>query len=302
MEVGKVPKLNLLIFAVGVGYALWHLKATGGKFFPNGMKGMTKEERIALREREAATSRLVHAHQPRATGDRPDDAPGEPQVHVIYVVPADVPDRGVDTSGALATSIASWQNWLRRESGGATVRIDTYGNGRPDISFLRLSRKARDLAALGTQLYDTLEALVVRAGFDDGSKLYAVYYDGVGHDACGVGGEGKRIVANFLQTKAAGIPCIDYGLATSPDDPPGYLDYAMLHEIVHQTGAVAPAAPDAGPLNHVRGDTADLMYGGGDPAQRRTLDAKRRNYFNPKGLPGGLRNFAESPFLVWPAP
>lgn len=301
MKTGKIPTINIVMLVLGVGFALHQMKARGLKFMPNGLKGMTKEERQAYNAEGAAASSYVFRHQPRATSDRPDDDPGLPQLHVLYVLPSDATDRGIDTSGALATSIASWQGWLARESGGVRVRIDAHDGGTPDITFVRLKARGGDLARYGTALYDTLDAMLPRLGFDQPGKVYAVYYDGAGPNACGIGAEGKRSVANFLQVVVAGAKCIDFGLAESPDDLPGYFDYAMLHEIIHQHGAVSKEAPDASvALNHVRTDKRDLMYEGGDAESVRVLDPTRRNYFNPAGLPG-LKNFAESPLLVWPA-
>ena len=48
----------------------------------------------------------------RATADRPDDEAGE-QIHVIYVLPSDRPDRSFDLDGTLAGSVDSFQGWLR---------------------------------------------------------------------------------------------------------------------------------------------------------------------------------------------
>ena len=44
---------------------------------------------------------------PRATQDRPDEVRG-PQLHAVYAVPSDGGDRGLDTSGAIAASVASF--------------------------------------------------------------------------------------------------------------------------------------------------------------------------------------------------
>ena len=60
---------------------------------------------------------------PRSTTDRPDDLQG-PQVHVIYAVPSDQPDRSFDVDGTIDGSIAAIQSWLRGQTGGQGLKID----------------------------------------------------------------------------------------------------------------------------------------------------------------------------------
>jgi hypothetical protein len=120
---------------------------------------------------------------PRATFDRPDDVAG-PQVHVLYVVAADVADRALDTDGETAASVASWQSWLRGQTGGRGIRLDTY-QGQLDVTFFRLATTSsaalpRPVLAISTEL--------AAAGFAAPEKIYAVYYDGASTLACGDGG------------------------------------------------------------------------------------------------------------------
>src|SRR5664279_1711946 len=61
----------------------------------------------------------------RSTVDRPDDI-GGPQIHVVYVVPSDGTDRALDTNGTLAASTTNWETWLRGQTGGLGLRLDTY--------------------------------------------------------------------------------------------------------------------------------------------------------------------------------
>ena len=49
----------------------------------------------------------------RATSDRPDDLPaGTQQIHVMYVLPSDGVDRGLDIGGTLAASVDSLLDFL----------------------------------------------------------------------------------------------------------------------------------------------------------------------------------------------
>jgi uncharacterized protein involved in high-affinity Fe2+ transport len=62
----------------------------------------------------------------RSPIDRPDDLSGY-QIRLIYVVPADVKDRNLDTDG----TIAKWLEEVRKVSKvqtGLTPRFDTYQN------------------------------------------------------------------------------------------------------------------------------------------------------------------------------
>jgi hypothetical protein len=68
---------------------------------------------------------LHAATLPRATADRPDDFPGL-QIHMVYAVPSDRPDRGFDTDGSIENAVAAFQTWLAARTGGRALRIDTY--------------------------------------------------------------------------------------------------------------------------------------------------------------------------------
>ncbi|HEY7018822.1 MAG TPA: hypothetical protein VH297_10190, partial [Gaiellaceae bacterium] len=59
---------------------------------------------------------------PRATADRPDDRPG-PQVHVVYAVPSDGVDNGLDTDGTLVDSVAVWEQWFVQQTGDSVLRL-----------------------------------------------------------------------------------------------------------------------------------------------------------------------------------
>src|SRR4051812_15813749 len=81
------------------------------------------------------------AHQQAALRDRvatdmPDDFQG-PQVHFMYIVPADGTDNQLDTNGMFEQSIERIQNWIFGQTGNQGLRIDTY-HGLPDITFLRM--------------------------------------------------------------------------------------------------------------------------------------------------------------------
>ena len=122
---------------------------------------------------------------PRATTDRPDELSGA-QVHVIYAVPSDGADRALDTDGTLAASVSNFQAWLRGQTGGRALRLDTF-EGQPDISFTRLPKTDAQIAATGAFVRDTVEHDLIAMGFNSPTKLLAVYYDGTSTSACGGG-------------------------------------------------------------------------------------------------------------------
>ena len=92
---------------------------------------------------------------PRSTADRLDEVRG-PQIHVVYAVPADGQDRGLDENGALEGSVASFQAWLAAETGGPNLRLDTY-QGSLDVSFVRLKATDAVLASRGAFVREAVE-------------------------------------------------------------------------------------------------------------------------------------------------
>ena len=105
----------------------------------------------------------------RAVTDMPDEISG-PQVHVLYAVASDGGDRQLDTNGVVSTCVASWQKWLRGQTDGRGVRLDTH-QGELDISFLRLAG-----AFVGPTL--PLRRQFGRRASIDPAKFYAVFWDG----------------------------------------------------------------------------------------------------------------------------
>jgi hypothetical protein len=212
---------------------------------------------------------------PRATFDRPDDIAG-PQVHVLYVVAADVADRELDIDGEIAASVASWQSWLRGQTGGRGIRLDTY-QGELDVTFFRLATTSsaalpRPVVAISTEL--------AAAGFSAPDKIYAVYYDGASTLACGDGGAPYPSMYLTGSDSRSGTRCTG-SFATSP---PGYFDFGLLHELVHSLGYVPSCAPHAAPQGHVNESPYDLMWGGGPWASlpEMQLDVGRDDYFEAR--------------------
>jgi hypothetical protein len=209
-------------------------------------------------------------------------------VHVLYVVPSDGFDRQRDTNGVISDSVASWQAWLRGQTDGRGLRLDTY-HGELDITFLHLVGVFE-----GTRSLDVIRA----AGFNDPTKIYAVYLDGgAGWPGCGAAWSPFAVL--FLRGTPPGTPCISSPLGRNP---PGYFEFAMLHEIVHVLGFVPGCAPHYTPMRgpHVSDSRFDLMYTGTEPIGtnepgRMRLDVGRDDYYmaNVPGCP----DLSNSPYL-----
>ena len=222
----------------------------------------------------------------RATADRPDEAVG-PQVHVVYVVPADRPDLGLDMNGTIASWVGTFNDWLANQTGGVRVRFDTF-QGQPDISFIRLAEPDASLSAqAGTENYSILNELG-NAGLITPTKKYLVIVEGTNSGACGWGG--GPVAALYLDGTQAGISCSN-------------LPWPMVvgHEVFHALGAVDACAPHY--LGGHTSDAGDLMSAL-ELTAFPTLDPGHDDYYGPPGddhlpatCPAGA-NTANSPFLT----
>ena len=242
---------------------------------------------------------------PRATSDRADDFAGK-QVHLFYVVPADGTDRQLDTApvGGIPSSLAGWQGWLHGQTGGRGIRIDTY-QGQPDITFFRLAATDAAVASHGAFVREQIEAELKPAGFNVAGRIYAVYYDGGSTWSCGGAGPtpttGGSVTAIYLQGTPPGSPPPP-ACNTNPigGSPLGYIDFAMLHEIVHTMGFVPACAPHVTFQDHVSDSRYDLMWSGplpwgtNEPDQMQ-LDVGHDDYYLA-GIPG-CRDMSTSPWL-----
>ncbi|MBI4261554.1 MAG: Ig-like domain-containing protein [Actinobacteria bacterium] len=230
----------------------------------------------------------------RATTDRVDDRRGQ-QVHVVYAVPRDGADRVLDLSGELERSLGSMQAWLSRQTGGRVLRLDTY-RGEVDVTFVRLTRKDAGVGHEGRRVYLRIRGMLAQMGLRDSNKIYAVYYDGSSVKDCGRGGGGLAIA--FLHGIAIdGRSCSFGRFAPSATSPAGYMEFLILHEILHAAGFVDEDAPHANDQHHVTGPSTDIMFNGPGAWYPSALDPGHDDYFG-ENVPDGVRNLADSPYLV----
>jgi len=246
----------------------------------------------------AALSLFGTAASPRATVDMPDDVSGA-QVHFVYAVPADGADRQLDTNGVLAGSVASWENWLIDRTSRRMLRLDTF-HGAADITFVRLSQTDAQIASLGAFVREQIETDLKAMGLVVPGKIYGVYYDGSSIFSCGGGAWPPTLPgvvgALYLHGMPPGAPACDTNQFRSASQPPAYLEFAMLHELMHTLGFVPTCAPHQVLAGHVSDSNTDLMYAGPLPWAPSALDVGNDDYFDAH-IPGCL-DFADSPFLT----
>jgi hypothetical protein len=234
----------------------------------------------------------------RSVENRPDENAGA-QVQVVYALPADGEDRHMDTDGTISASVDAIQAWLAGETGGRTLRFDTY-NSEYDILFFQSRRADADLAAEGAFVRDALEAEMEQEGIIAPGKVYAVYYDGLSTYACGGGAWPPSlpgvVAAMYLKGDIPSVYDCTLNAFASAIDEPDSAEYVMLHEILHTLGFLAPCAPNEHSEGHASDSHFDLMYSGpeeeGDP---RVLDFGHDDYYNHSKP--GCPDFADSEYL-----
>jgi hypothetical protein len=243
----------------------------------------------------------------RASDNRLDDNRYD-QIRVLYVLPADTIDQNRDTSGQICNSVRAFATWFSAQAD-RYLRFDT-SNGLIDIGFVRLGRTDAEMRGndpnngsvdLGTAyVRERIERELIAMGMIDRNKLYAVYYEGSSTYACGAGAYPPVITARVGTMYLGGLP-IGQTVPCGQSYPwgqaslvPNYIDYGMLHELVHSMGIVPTSSPNQHQLGHVFdfngvAPNRDLMYsprvGANDPgwatndAAGLVLDLGKDDYF-----------------------
>jgi hypothetical protein len=202
----------------------------------------------------------------RTTRDMPDEVSG-PQVHFLYVVPADGADRQLDVNGGMEQSIARIEHWFERQTGDQALRIDTY-RGTPDITFVWMAHTDAQATSITPWPLWVMGEDLLAAGFNDPAKAYAAFYDGHSSWACG-GAKSPalpKLGAMYIQAWPTNDarPCSDAPGFGTGTDRPGYFEVGLLHEILHTIGFTPHCAPHAsadGYGDHVDDSPTDVMYG-----------------------------------------
>jgi hypothetical protein len=153
-------------------------------------------------------------------------------------------------------------------------------------------------AARGELVRAEIEAQVRDAGLLRPGKLYAVLYDGSSTASCGGGFWPPelpgRVVGLYLHARQGGYDCGSQGLRTA-DEPAGYWELALAHEVLHGLGFVASCAPNHVLRGHTSDSPTDLMYAGPEGWRPQVLDVGRDDYFGHRNR--GCPDLRRSPFL-----
>jgi hypothetical protein len=212
-------------------------------------------------------------------------------VEAVYVVPNDAVDRGLYHDGTIQMSIGAAQRWLMQQTNGRGLRVVCAGN-EPAVAFHRLA--VSEAAVWGApDPHELISHELEAAGFDDPTRIYALYYDGALRDYCGAAHYPPTTPGRVaLLTVKAGGTC-EVGFPASVDEP-GPVEFRMVHEVFHALGAVPACAPHRHGA-HVTDDRRDVMYTGPGRQYPAVLDAGRDDYFG-HGRPGCV-DLADSLFL-----
>ena len=226
----------------------------------------------------------------RSETNRPDDISGY-QVQAMYVLPKDGKDLSLDTNGKIATAVATFQQWLARQTVGQRLRFDTY-QGALDITFVRLNKTNEQIKSQGVKVRDIIEEELKSLGFNNPQKLYAVYYGGSSAVSCGAFAwpplKIGHVAAIFQDgTFRVGRPC-DTKTFASDVNKPGYLELEWIHHILHGLGGAQKCAPhyvEKRLPGHVSDSPKDLLYEGNQPWEPSILDQGRNDYYK-HNIPG----------------
>src|SRR5437016_2898371 len=148
------------------------------------------------------------------------------------------------------------QAWLRSQTGGPGLRIDTY-HGEPDITFVRLSQADAGYSAQTNTYAGVFGEL--RQTFADPNKAYLVYYEGSAPSSnpdlaiCGMGSS-----AGFAGAVVFFRQACPYDLDWSRAGNAGVLEFVALHELIHAMGFIPSCAPHS-QWGHVSDSPDDLM-------------------------------------------
>jgi len=251
-----------------------------------------------------AAAPTARAQAARSTTDLPDDQPDQPQIHFFYVLPSDGVDRALDTNGLIAGSVSALRSSFTAQTGGLILPPDTQ-NGALDITFFRLARSDAEIAAMGTSATTGIESELNVAGLLKPNKLYGAYYDGGNSATCASAAWPPRVRGKVGSLYLQGFSgaCSAMGFAPAGGTP-GYLEFLMLHELMHTAGLAPECAAHSTPNSraHVSDTARDLMWNGSSqwllPA---VLDSGRDDYFqhgNPNCLDLDVRKNFSPPALA----
>jgi len=242
----------------------------------------------------------------RSAEDRPDVVQAF-QVHVVYAVPADSPDRFDELAPRLVSDLGAIDSWWRVQDGTRSPRLDTAalpgcaGPEALDLSAVRLPHDSayfRDVADPYTRVVADLAGPPFL--FDDHDKKYLTFFDGpIARPAvCGTSSRapegGRRSMAVVYLASVCGGDLGGGGRAA----------VTAVHELIHGLGALPTPPRAAGPPNacprspsHACDDARDILWAAArsdDSLAGKLLDVGRDDYY---GHSGAWEDLQGSPYL-----
>ncbi len=226
----------------------------------------------------------------RSYYDRTDDYAGKYQVHVVYTLFDGDKDLSRDTDGSIARSVQLANDWLSEQTGGSSLRFDSY-KGELDITFLQFDITAREALEKYRADYDInhvkdnsviedyymdyiIDELSERDFYQKG-KYYIFYLEENHPNYCGYSLHSNFPGVFFLGTGGCG-----YG-RLGVDAYAWSTEFVMLHEVLHGIGFTSECAPHNVKDNphHVNDSPIDLMYIYANAGQQVILDVGNDDYF-----------------------
>ncbi|MCW5876988.1 MAG: hypothetical protein KIS85_08930 [Anaerolineales bacterium] len=272
------------------------------------------EPRVTSAASGVATRTLLPTPTPemqRSMEDRPDDFPGQYQVHVFYVTLLGSMDGKRDLDGAIQRTVESANQWFFEQSG-SRIRFDTY-QGELDITYVQLPLTNRQfhqgtLDQFGDALWtrDHLELWLDRLGLLQPGKLYLAVFEIDRHPlSCADAAHPPHLLGRAAGWYPRAVLDSGYDCAVENfGSGETLVDMGVVHEIVHLLGFASacsqnPASPEN--IAHTGDDNRDLMWGpsAGDARHWDTanmlLDPGNDDYFR-HGV-AGCADLADSAFL-----
>ena len=198
-----------------------------------------------------------------------------PAMHVLHAVYV-LPDGVVEVQGrveAIRHEVAVLGAWFTEQSGGGHPRFAMDGEGRIEVSVVRLPAGEPQIWWISPQVDAAIDAAQ-----RDGLLMFVEGPPPPGSEECGV-------TLHDWSAAAVWLGACD----NVPDARSRFSDGATAvaaHEVVHVLGAVYECAPHDDALGHVTDDPDDLMAAthSGDRRRAIVLDAGRDDYLttNPE--------------------
>lgn len=213
----------------------------------------------------APVEQHIDVVQGRTTLDQPDSFAGF-QIKPVYVVPADVTDRNLDTNGKLAKILSDGDDFLQSKLG-LTLQIDSTAAGY-DITYMKSKYTKAQIQnmqdATITNLAQEFGAMD-KPGINRKDYVFFVevpYFEG--GEACGIANiDGlNAIVALGNEGTPTGGNCANKSLNFD-----NYASLTWVHEVFHNFG-----------VNHTMDNNCDMMRASGSCSTAWTIDASRTRY------------------------